>query len=165
MNVILRSLRYFFLLVLTLSNSYALEIGQVAPNCVLTALHDNTPFTLTQPGKVIYIDFWASWCAPCAQSMPFINELYTQYHHKGFEVIGVNLDDNPNDAYKFLEKIQVTFPIVQNSDHQCPDVYGVQAMPSSYLVDRAGKVRFIHFGFYNNQKEDIRQRIEKLIAE
>ncbi len=154
-----------FLLCVISPISMAIDIGANVPQCNLSGLSNNTPHTLSKIGKVVYVDFWASWCAPCAKSMPFLNELHEQFNSKGLEIVGIDVDDEKTDGLTFLEKVPVVFPTVTNPDGQCAAAFGVQTMPSSYLIDRKGKLRYIELGFFSENKNDIRQKVEKLLAE
>ena len=145
--------------------SMAIEVGANAPQCNLADLHKNTELSISKPGKVVYVDFWASWCAPCAKSMPFLNELHEQLSSKGLDVLGINLDENKADGLKFLEKVSVVFPMATNPDSQCAATFGVQTMPTSYIFDKKGKLRYIELGFFSENKNELRQKIEKLLAE
>ena len=143
----------------------ALEVGADAPKCDLQQFSDAAPVQLIQPGKVTYVDFWASWCGPCEQSMPFLEEINTQLKAKNFEVIAINLDESKDDAKSFLDKHKVNFTVAVNPNGECPAAFGVVAMPSSYLVDRKGKIRRINLGFHAEEKAVIRAEVEKLLAE
>jgi thiol-disulfide isomerase/thioredoxin len=120
-----------------------------------------------KPGsiKVVYMDFWASWCGPCGQSLPFLNELQSQMKNQGLEVVAVNLDENRQDADEFLAKHPVGLTIAADPEGHCPNAYGVQAMPSSFLIDRHGKVRHIHLGFRPGDRDGLRNHIAALLAE
>jgi thiol-disulfide isomerase/thioredoxin len=143
-----------------------MEIGQPAPACPLQSLKGNVPVNLSQHhGKVVYVDFWASWCGPCAQSLPFISELQAELKGQGLEVVAVNLDENIKDAESFLSDHQVKLTMATAPEGQCPESFGVQAMPSSYLLDRQGRVRHIHLGFRQDDKSEIRSQILALLAE
>jgi len=144
---------------------HAIEIGAAAPDCHLTKLSDGSALPLHQPGKVVYVDFWASWCGPCMQSMPFMNELHDQLKSQDFEIIAVNLDEERKDADGFLEKFPAKFTIAGNADMNCPSSFGVQAMPSSYIIDRQGKVRHIQLGFHQSEVAEIRQKVQNLLNE
>lgn len=143
----------------------ALEVGATVPDCQLKNMADSRALTLSQPGKVVYVDFWASWCGPCAQSMPFLNTINEQYKNQGLQVIAVNLDENREDADAFLKDHPVNVTLASNEDGQCPVLFGVQAMPSSYIIDKKGKVRHVHLGFHTSDAADIREKIQKLLAE
>jgi peroxiredoxin len=140
--------------------------GQIAPDCSFSPMGPGHVKGLDQlHGKVIYIDFWASWCGPCAQSFPFMNSLQKDLGGQGFQVIGVNLDERPDDAVGFIEKTPANFTLVSDKDGQCAQEYGVKAMPSSYVIDRHGVLRHIHLGFKSGESADFRRQIEALLAE
>ena len=160
----MKSFCFFFFLIFTTASS-AIEIGSPAPNCDLKEVYSGTPVELTKPGKVLYVDFWASWCGPCEQSMPFLDQINTELKAKNFEVIAINLDETKEDAEQFLKNHKVNFTVAMNPDNQCPNSYGVLAMPSSYLIDKQGKIRFIQLGFRTEEKAELRAKIEKLLAE
>ncbi len=153
------------LICLTSPLALALEVGAEAPKCEIQQFSDAAPVQLIKPGKVTYVDFWASWCGPCEQSMPFLEEINTELKAKNFEVIAINLDESRDDASNFLQKHKVTFTVATNPDGQCPAAFGVIAMPSSYIVDRKGKIRKINLGFHAEEKATLRAEIEKLLAE
>ena len=144
----------------------ALEKGQPPPACALKTFHGDAPVDLAQyQGKVIYLDFWASWCGPCSQSMGFLDQMQQQFKAQGFEVVGVNVDENREDAQEFLNRYPVKFTQTVDGDGQCPGRFGVQAMPSSYLIDRKGIVRHIQLGYRVGENEEIRSRVQALLAE
>lgn len=144
----------------------AFEAGQAAPNCSLTPLGEGQRYDMRQlRGKVVYVDFWASWCSPCAQSFPFLNDLDSELRGQGLHVLGINLDEKPDDAKAFLEKHPANFTVAVDADGQCPRDFGVQAMPSSYLVDRQGIIRHVHLGFRRGEAEQLRGLVEQLLAE
>ncbi len=141
----------------------ALEVGAAAPNCQLKQLTDGQAVSLAQPGKVLYVDFWASWCGPCAQSMPFLEALKNEFQAQGLEVVGVNVDENKDEALAFMKKHPVSFTLAQNEDGQCPAVFEVQAMPSSYLIDRQGKIQHIQLGFHASETGAVREKLQALL--
>lgn len=145
--------------------SQAAEVGERAPSCQVKGLDGSGAFDLAgRTGKVVYIDFWASWCGPCAESFPFLDQLHNDLKSRGFEVLGVNLDENPADAQTFLRKRPVGFTLASDPGGHCPRVYGVQAMPSSYLVDRQGVIREVHRGFKAGDKKAIRDQVLLLLG-
>jgi thiol-disulfide isomerase/thioredoxin len=115
-------------------------------------------------GNVVYVDFWASWCVPCRQSMPRLDELYRKYRDRGFRVVGVNKDVAPADALRFLHRVSVSFPLVADGDDAMARAFDVKAMPSGYLVDRKGVVRFVHRGFTAQTAADLPGEIESLLG-
>jgi peroxiredoxin len=144
----------------------ALEVGSKAPNCELTAIGDGQRYNLSQyQGKVLYIDFWASWCVPCAKSFPFFNQLYADLAGRGLHILAVNLDENPSDAQDFLSKVPASFMVAADSNKQCANEFKVTAMPSSYLIDRKGIVRHVHLGFRPGEAEELQSLLTTLLAE
>ncbi|GJL76226.1 TlpA disulfide reductase family protein [Nitrosomonas sp.] len=134
------------------------------PACELTTL-DGSPVESLQTlrGKVVYVDFWASWCPPCAQSFPFLNELQQDYGEQGLQIIGVNLDEKVADADQFLIRYPAEFTITADPTKQCAKDFDVIAMPSSYLIDREGIVRYIHRGFRPGETKELRLIVEQLL--
>ncbi len=143
------------------------EIGQKLSSCSLTTLSkQQQPLDLNKfAGKVLYLDFWASWCPPCAKSFPFLNRLNQQHHEQGLQIIGINLDENLADAEKFLSQFPAEFLVASDLSKQCAEELGVAAMPSSYLIDRQGVIRHIHLGFRADETDELREKVMQLLAE
>jgi len=111
-------------------------------------------------GSVIYLDFWASWCGPCRQSFPWMNQMQAKYKTKGFQVLAVNLDTKTDDAIKFLAQVPANFTVAFDPKGQTPRVYGVKGMPTSFLIDRNGKVLLQHAGFRPADEEELERQIQ-----
>jgi len=142
------------------------EVGQSIAPCALSQLSTSEPLDLKKfEGKVVYIDFWASWCPPCVKSFPFLNGLHNQYHSDGLRVIGINLDEVTEDATRFISKNPVDFMLATDSTKSCAKDVGVIAMPTSYLIDRKGVIRHIHLGFRSGQGDELRKQIQLLLSE
>jgi peroxiredoxin len=158
-----------FLCALTLAlhrNAEGFEAGHAAPNCSLTPVGNEQRYDVHQfRGKVLYVDFWASWCSPCAQSFAFLNDLDRELRGRGLQVLGINLDEKPDDAKGFLAKHPATFTVAFDAGGRCPQDFGVQGMPSSYLVDRKGIIRHVHLGFRRGEATMLRGLVEQLLAE
>ena len=166
MNQRIIAILYVLLAVTPIKSIMAAETGSAVPACALTSLTDKHLYNLQQfKGKVIYVDFWASWCGPCAKSFPFMNELNRDLTDKGLQVIGVNLDESAEDAHNFLVQYPSDFAVAADTDEQCAKDFGVKAMPSTYLVDRNGTVRHIHLGFRSGEAAELRALVEQLLAE
>jgi len=122
-------------------------------------------------GQVVLVDFWASWCVPCRQSFPWMNRLQQQYGaeslygEKGLKVVAINLDQDAELAREFLEDIPAQFTVLLDTEAQLPEAYGVIGMPSSYLIDRSGKIRAQHIGFHQDRLDDYEDTIKTLLAE
>jgi peroxiredoxin len=143
-----------------------MQPGRPAPDCKLSALGEAAEKQLSQyRGKVVYLDFWASWCGPCAQSFPFMNKLHKDFSGKGLQIVGVDLDEDPADAQGFLTKTPAQFTILADASGECPQRFEVKAMPSTYLIDRSGVVRQIHLGFKSSESTQLRQQVEALLEE
>ena len=144
----------------------AAEIGKKIPDCQLIALNAATHHNLQQyKGKVVYLDFWASWCPPCAKSFPFLSKLNQELKDKGLEVVVVNLDENLEEAKEFLTQYPNNFTVVADATKQCAKNFNVEVMPSSFLIDREGLLRHTHLGFKNEDIPELSGLIEKLLLE
>lgn len=116
-------------------------------------------------GKVVLLDFWASWCGPCRESFPWMSEMQDRYAAQGLEVVAVNLDQEESDAKQFLTQVPVRFTVLVDSQAQMPESFGLIGMPSSYLIDRQGRIRAEHIGFHKRDIEAYEQQIQTLLAE
>ncbi|MEP2654036.1 MAG: TlpA disulfide reductase family protein [Paraglaciecola sp.] len=144
----------------------ALEAGDLAPNFSLSSMHNENVVKLSDfAGKVVYLDFWASWCGPCRTSFPILSELYQNYHAQGFEIVSINLDEDPQLAEAFLHQYPVSFGHLNGFGTSVDKAYGVNAMPTGIFIDAKGNVRLIHRGFKPNHKPFIEAVLQKLIAE
>jgi cytochrome c biogenesis protein CcmG/thiol:disulfide interchange protein DsbE len=116
-------------------------------------------------GKVVYVDFWASWCAPCRVSFPILDALGAKHGAQGFAVVGVNQDDAAKDRDAFMKRVRVKFTLVEDGDHKIAKAYDVKAMPSGYLIDRKGTVRYVHAGFDGSSRDKLETQILQLLKE
>lgn len=112
-------------------------------------------------GQTVLVDFWASWCGPCLRSFPWMNQMSDKYRARGFTVIAVNLDARAEDAAAFLAQHPVNFTIEYDAQGILAESFGVEAMPSSYLIDASGKIVAEHKGFLTKNTQDY----ERLIFE
>ena len=137
-----------------------------APACTLAVQGKQVPAGLDKfRGQVLYVDFWASWCGPCRQSFPFMNQLQSELGDKGLTVLAINLDEEATDAQTFLASHAASFKVASGANQECAAAFHVEAMPSSYLIDRAGKVRYIHQGFRAGDAELLQGLAASLVAE
>ena len=116
-------------------------------------------------GKVVYLDFWASWCGPCRSSFPWMDEMHRKYSTRGLEIIAVNLDQEPELAQSFLDELQPDFRIEYDAQGKLAGEFGVEAMPTSFLIDAAGKVRASHKGFHTDRRSSYEQEIQEMLEE
>ena len=138
---------------------HAVESGQPAPALSVSAQKGGQLSLADFKGKVIYLDFWASWCGPCKQSFPFMNDMQAKYGSKGFQVVGVNLDPKRQDADDFLAKVPATFAIGFDPKGDTPKRYAITGMPTSVLIGANGKVVAVHSGFEEGQRKEIENAI------
>lgn len=115
-------------------------------------------------GKVLYIDFWASWCGPCRESFPFMNEMHAKYAEQGLEIIAINLDSDRKDADKFLRKIPANFSIYYDPNGEQASSFGVAGMPHSFLINRSGKKLSEHIGFRKTDPEHLEESIKNALG-
>jgi cytochrome c biogenesis protein CcmG/thiol:disulfide interchange protein DsbE len=143
---------------------HAAEAGQAAPGFALPTAKGETVTLDKLRGKVVYVDFWASWCGPCRRSFPWMNEMQQKYGSRGFVVVGINVDKKRTDAERFLGQNPANFTVVFDETGATPAAYAVKGMPSSYLIDARGQVTFVERGFLDEHKADLEQRIAALVA-
>ncbi|MDF1584567.1 MAG: TlpA disulfide reductase family protein [Methyloprofundus sp.] len=162
-----RKLLLGFVGLMSIAPLQSAEVGQSLSECALSKLSNSQqPIEFSQfAGKVLYIDFWASWCPPCLKSFPFLNELHRHYHKDGLQIIGINLDEELEDAETFLREYPPEFTVASDLTKQCSQSLGVVAMPSSYLIDRNGIIRHIHLGFRSGETKALREKVQQLLAE
>lgn len=149
----------------SLSHSFAepAKAGQAMPK--LSSLLPGASLPSTA-GKVVLVDFWASWCGPCKASFPVLNKLHDTYASKGLVVIGVGVDEEPAKYQAFASKMGARFPLVHDSSHKAAAFFGPSTMPTSYLVDRKGVIRHVHTGFRGAKTEtEYVAEIEALLAQ
>lgn len=144
--------------------SFAVDVGQPAPQFTLPTLQQDQPTALKQyAGKVVYLDFWASWCAPCRTSFPLLDKLHEKLKAKGFEVVAVNLDENKANAEKFLKEFAVGFTVLRDTKGEWADQFVVESMPTSFIIDKQGVVQNIHHGFTSEDIKELEAKITKLL--
>ena len=116
-------------------------------------------------GQVVLINFWASWCGPCRQEMPVLDRLHQRYQSTGFTVLGINVEGEVAPAKSIVDKTAVTFPVLIDAGQSVSKLYDLKAMPSTVVVDRDGKVRFVHRGYKPGDEEKYVEVVKSLILE
>jgi thiol-disulfide isomerase/thioredoxin len=146
-----------------LPSARAVEVGEPFPQFSAAGLEGTLPAELT--GKVLVVDFWASWCAPCKASFPTLSSLQTEYAEKGLVVLGISVDEKKDAYERFLTRTKPTFTTVRDGGHHFAGEVKPPTMPTTYLVDRKGRVRFVHPGFHDKTPEALRREIVQLLEE
>jgi cytochrome c biogenesis protein CcmG/thiol:disulfide interchange protein DsbE len=116
-------------------------------------------------GQIVYLDFWASWCQPCRKSFSWMNKMQSLYGTEGFQVIAINLDESRSKADKFLQQIPAAFDVAFDPRGNTAESYNVKAMPSSYIIDKKGKVIHANLGFHDNDEDALEEKIRNLIRQ
>ena len=142
----------------------ALGVGESAPPFSLATARGDAVALDKLRGQVVYVDFWASWCGPCKRSFPWMNELAQRYGASGFTIVAVNVDKKREDAERFLAQTPAQFTVVYDAAGATPAAFAVKGMPSSYLLDRNGRVVMVEQGFRDEQKAAVESRIRELLA-
>jgi cytochrome c biogenesis protein CcmG, thiol:disulfide interchange protein DsbE len=142
--------------------SMALAVGEAAPAFELPGSSGSVS-SASLKGKVVYVDFWASWCGPCKQSFPWLNEMQSKYGAKGFQVVGINVDAKTTEAKTFLTEVPAKFTVAFDDKGVTPKQFGIKGMPSSVLLDANGKVISQHTGFREADKAQLEQAIQQAL--
>ena len=159
----MKLIRYLLITVAVCFGSMATAAVPEAPNVKLPGLNGEIDLQ-TLRGKVVYLDFWASWCKPCVKSFPWMKQMKTTYASQGLEIVAVNLDKNRKLAEAFLEKVDVNFKIAFDPKGDSATAYKLRGMPSSYLIGRNGKLYATHIGFREKDKPKMEQAIKQLLG-
>ncbi len=139
--------------------------GRAAPDFVLKSSSGENLRLSEHRGEVVMINFWATWCGPCRQEMPLLDDLYNRYERVGFSLLGVNIDDDSRRAMQMIEELGVNFPVLFDERKEVSKLYEVEAMPVTVLVDREGNVRHVHHGYKPGYEENYLTEIRSLLRE
>jgi peroxiredoxin len=139
--------------------------GRMAPDFALKSSTGENLRLSEYRGDVVMINFWATWCGPCRQEMPLLDELYTRYERVGFNLLGVNIDDDSRRAMQMIEELGVNFPVLFDASKQVSKLYEVDAMPVTVLVDREGNVRYVHHGYKPGYEDKYLDQVRSLLRE
>lgn len=153
-------------LVLFLSFSVnANEMKKPAPDFTLKSYSGKNLKLSEFRGQVVLVNFWASWCGPCRQEMPLLEKLHNKYAGLGFSVMGVNVEENNTEAKGIVKKEKLTFPVLFDTENKVSQLYQVSAMPSTVIIDRDGKIRYIHQGYKPGDEKTYYSWVKRLIKE
>jgi len=164
-SIVIRALLHFLILLFPVLPVHAEEVPRAAPDINLPA--QKGEFHLADMrGKVLYLDFWASWCTPCKKSFPWMSAVKKKFADMGFEVVAVSLDIERADADTFLKKLgtETNFTIAYDSEGLSASEYRLSGMPSSFLIGRDGKIYASHVGFRDKDKPKLESAIERLLS-
>jgi thiol-disulfide isomerase/thioredoxin len=143
----------------------ASNVGEAVPQFTLPSLTKNQTTSFKQfQGKVVYLDFWASWCAPCRTSFPLLNKLHQKLKAQGFEVVAINLDEDKASADRFVKEFAVDFTVLRDAKGEWADKFVVESMPTSFIIDKQGIIKHIHHGFVSDDIVELEQKITSLLA-
>jgi peroxiredoxin len=141
------------------------DTGGPAPSFSLTTLSGQPSGLAAYKGQVVMVNFWATWCGPCQQEMPLLDQMYKKYKPAGFTLIGVNVDKETPAVKELLTRKPVSFPVLLDPANQVSKAYHVDEMPSSVIIDRKGQIRYVHRGYKPGDENDYQDRIRQLIRE
>lgn len=139
--------------------------ASLAPSFALPSRSGDTVSLAQLKGKVVMLNFWASWCGPCRQEMPLLDQMHKRYSALGFTLVGVNVDANSKDAEDWLSKTPVSFPVLFDRESKVSKLYDVSAMPSTVFIDRQGNVRYLHRGYKAGDEGEYLNQIRALLKE
>ncbi len=143
--------------------AWAVGLDQVAPDFTLHSLSGENLRLQEFRGKVVLINFWASWCGPCRQEMPILDRIHKRYEPAGFTVLGVNVESEQDKARKIADRLGVSFPLLFDTGQQVSEDYDLKSMPYTVLVDRDGKIRYIHHGYKPGDENKYINRLKALL--
>ncbi len=130
------------------------EIGKAASSFSLSSVNGGNKMSV-EKGKVTIVDFWATWCEPCKKSFPKYQELYVKYKASGLEVVAVSVDDEKKDIPDFIKQHGAKFPVGWDEGHKIADCWHPPNMPSAYVIDKNGVVKFVHNGYHDGEEADV----------
>ena len=139
--------------------------GQPAPDFALKSSTGQNLRLSEYRGDVVMINFWATWCGPCRQEMPLLDELYARYQRVGFNLLGVNIDDDSSRAMAMIRELGVSFPVLFDASKDVSRLYEVDAMPVTIIVDREGNVRHVHQGYKPGYEQKYLDQVRALLRE
>ncbi len=145
--------------------STAAFAADMAPDFTLKSSTGENIRLAEQRGQVVMLNFWASWCGPCREEMPLLDAMSKKYGPMGFTLYGINVDADTADAKKVLEKIKVTYPVLFDPESKLSELYKVEGMPFSVVIDKKGQVRYIHKGYSLGDEKKYAKYIMELVSE
>ena len=155
----------FILLICLFISTAKLHAQQEAPDFTLKSKESGNIRLSEQRGNIVMVNFWASWCGPCREELPKMEELYQEYQDLGFEILAVNVDDEASKADVLLDDIEVSFPVLFDTAGEVSQLYDVNAMPTTVIIDRDGNQRLLHLGYRAGDEKKYEKAIKILMRE
>jgi thiol-disulfide isomerase/thioredoxin len=162
--VVKQSLMLLISIALLMATTSGFAAANKAPAFRLPAVEGEADLSILE-GKVVYLDFWASWCEPCRESFPWMAAMKEKYSGQGFEVVAINLDKERELADRFLQAMDVNFIVAFDADGAAASKYGLRGMPGSYLIGRDGNIHASHLGFRDDDRARLETAIQKLLVQ
>ena len=155
----------FVLLLCLFISTAKLHAQEVAPDFTLKSKESGNIRLSEQRGNIVLVNFWASWCGPCRAELPEMEELYQEYQDLGFEILAVNVDDEESKADVLLDDIEVSFPVLYDTSGEVSQLYDVNAMPTTVIIDRDGNQRLLHLGYRAGDEKKYEKALKILMRE
>jgi peroxiredoxin len=143
----------------------SVTVAGIAPDFTLRSMNGPNLRLQESRGRVVMVNFWATWCGPCRQEMPHLNRLYGKYRDAGFTLLGVNIDDDQGKAINLATRLGLQFPVLLDTDKKVSRLYDLSTMPSTLLIDRDGRVRYLHLGYRDGLESTYDKQIRELLKE
>jgi thiol-disulfide isomerase/thioredoxin len=161
----MRATRLLASIVILASAAFAAQAAPPAPDFALPSREGGEVRLSAFKGEVVMINFWATWCGPCRQEMPLLQQLQAKYEPLGFTLLGINVEPDRAAAQAWLKTVPVSFPILFDQQNAVAERFGVEGMPSSVFVDRSGTVRYVHRGYQPGDEAKYADLIRSLVKE
>ena len=136
-----------------------------APDFVLKSASGKNVRLSELKGRVVMLNFWATWCGPCTEEIPYLNKLHESFDPYDFELLGINLDEDQSKAIHLANKLKVNFPVLFDKDKNVSKSFDIKAMPTTIIIDRAGKIRHVNHGFKKGYIERYQRQVQALRKE
>jgi len=147
------------------ASATTVQVSNPAPDFTLRSMDGPNVRLNEQRGRVVMVNFWATWCGPCRQEMPHLNKLHDKYRDAGFVLLGVNIDDNARAATDLAAKLGLRFPVLLDTDKSVSRLYDLGSMPATVLIDREGRVGHLHRGYREGFELSYDQQVRALLKE
>ena len=149
-----------------IAHTHSPEVNQKITSFTLKNTQNETiDFEIFRQNKVVLLNFWATWCKPCTDELPLLEKLHQHYKADGFTVLAINIDDDVESAHKMIENLKLTLPIAFDREQSVVEQFHITIMPTTYLIDRKGKIRHLHHGFFAHTEQTYETQIINLLSE